>query len=192
LRFAVGFDELVLCGVKVVAEIEIHHEHGHENDSFGKTVGVLVGIIGIVLAAITIASHRAHTAAVIFRTEANDEWSYYQSKKVREHAADNTAIILKLLATDPAKVEPAVAKLKETSDRYAKDTEESEKKAKAKEEDTEHAEHQALRFDLGEGLLELGLVLSSLYFLSKRRVFTYVGVTAAIAGAAVGMSGFLL
>lgn len=174
-----------------MAEIEIHHEHGHDNDEFGKVIGVIVGVIGIVLAAITISSHRAHTAAVIYRTEANDQWAFFQSKKIREHAADNTAVLLKALSTDPTKVEAAVAKLTETRDRYENDTKELEKIAHEKEEETVHAEKQALRFDLGEGLLELGLVLSSLYFLSKKRVFPYVGVTAALVGAAIGVSGFL-
>src|SRR5579885_2258233 len=66
-----------------MSEIEIHHEHGHEADAFGKKIGVLVGVIGILLAAVTIASHREHTAAVIHKTEANDQWSYYQAKKIR-------------------------------------------------------------------------------------------------------------
>jgi len=49
-----------------------------------------------------------------------------------------------------------------------------------------------LRFDLGEGLLELGLVLSSLYFLSKRKFFPLFGALAALAGTIVGLSGVLL
>jgi len=173
-----------------VAEIEIHHGHEHADDSLGKVVGVIVGMIGIVLAAITISSHRAHTAAVIYRTEANDQWSFYQSKKIREHAADNAAIILKLLSNDQAKVEAAVAKLTEARERYATDTEDIQKEAKAKEQETEHAEYQALRFDLGEGLLELGMVFSSLYFLAKRKVFPLIGISVAAVGALIGTSGF--
>jgi len=52
-----------------MAEVEIHTGHGHPEDSFGRRVGVAVGIIGIILAVVTIASLRAHTAAVIVRTE---------------------------------------------------------------------------------------------------------------------------
>jgi hypothetical protein len=49
-----------------------------------------------------------------------------------------------------------------------------------------------LRFDLGEGFLELGLVLCSLYFLARNNFFPVFGVTAAVAGAAMGIWGFLL
>lgn len=175
-----------------MAEIEIHHAHGHEEDAFGRRVGVIVGVIGIVLAAITIASHRAHTAAVIHRTEANDQWSFYQSKKIRENAADIASTLLNLLATDRAKAEPAIAKFNQTHERYAKETEEIQNEAKAKEHETEHAEKQALRFDLGEGLLELGLVLTSLYFMAKKKWFPFLGISAATIGAIVGFSGFFI
>ena len=71
-----------------MAEIEISAEHDHANDPFGRRVGVMVAMIGIVLAVVTIASHRAHTATVIAKTEANDQWTFFQAKKIREHLLD--------------------------------------------------------------------------------------------------------
>ena len=53
-------------------------------------------------------------------------------------------------------------------------------------------EHRGLRFDLGEGLLEIVLVLSSLYFISHKMMFPVLGVTAGIAGIAIAVSGLLL
>src|SRR5579875_1338221 len=50
----------------------------------------MVAIVSVVLAVVTIASHRAHTAAVIHRTAANDQWAFYQAKQTREHL-DNSA-----------------------------------------------------------------------------------------------------
>ena len=43
----------------------------------------------------------------------------------------------------------------------------------------------------GEGLLELGLVLTSLYFLSRQRLFPIIGVTAAVVGTIVGVTNFI-
>ena len=48
-----------------------------------------------------------------------------------------------------------------------------------------------MRLDIGEGFLELGLVLSSLYFLSKRKFFPVIGITAAVIGTVLGIAGFL-
>jgi hypothetical protein len=179
-----------------MAELEIHAGHeGHANDAFGQRVGVMVGIIGILLAVVTISSHRAHTAAVIERTKANDAWSFYEAKKLREHLADIGGSLASDLATNPARVaevEKLVATLKDEKERYAKETKQIEAEAKGKENDSEHEEQRAAWLDLGEGFLELGLVLSSLYFLSKARFFPVIGGVATVAGVVFGVYGFIV
>jgi uncharacterized protein DUF4337 len=175
-----------------MAEVEIHTGHGHTDDEFGRRVGVIVGVIGIILAIVTIASHRAHTAAVIARTEANDQWSFFQSKKLRQHLAEIGSSLAKGLSTDPGRVQGLVEKLDKDHERYAHDSEEIEKEARAKEAESMHEERRALRLDMGEGFLELGLVLSSLYFLSKKRLFPVIGGIAAVIGTVLGIAGFLV
>jgi hypothetical protein len=175
-----------------MAELEIHAGHEHSNDDFGRGVGVMVGIIGIILAVVTISSHRAHTAAVIERTKANDQWSFYQAKKLRQHLADVGAGLASSLATDPARVEKLVESLNKDKERYARETDEIQKEATAKEKESDHEEQRAVWLDLGEGFLELGLVLSSLYFLSKRRFFPVLGGLGAVIGLALGVYGYIV
>jgi hypothetical protein len=174
-----------------MAEVEIHTGHDHSADSFGQAVGVAVGVIGIVLAVVTISSHRAHNAAVINRTEANDQWSYYQAKKNREQMLDVGADLARSLSTDESRVQALIDKYTKQSARYAEDTQEIEKEARAKDAETNREERRAVRLDLGEGFLELGLVMSSLYFLSKRKFFPVIGLTAAVIGTVLGVMGFL-
>jgi len=174
-----------------MAEVEIHAGHDHTIDEFGRRVGVAVGVIGIILAVVTIGSHRAHTASVIARTEANDQWAFFQAKKLREHLLEVGAGLASALASDPARVQPLVEKFSKERDRYLRDAEEIQKEAQAKEHESLHQERRALRLDIGEGFLELGLVLSSLYFLSKRRFFPLIGGVAAVMGAVLGAAGFL-
>ena len=175
-----------------MAEVEIHAGHEHSNDEFGKRVGVAVGIIGIILAAVTILAHRAHTQAVIERTAANDQWSYYQAKKMRQYQADVGSSLATALATDPARVQALVEKLDKDKDHYGHDAEEIQKNAQEKDTASQHEEVRAVRFDIGEGLLELGMVLSSLYFLSKNRLFPMVGGVAAVAGTLCGVAAYLV
>jgi hypothetical protein len=151
-----------------------------------------VGVIGILLAVVTISSHRAHTAAVIARTEANDQWSFFQSKKLRQHLAEVGASLATALASDPSRVQGLVEKLNKDQERYAHDSDDIEKEARAKEADSDHEERRALRLDMSEGFLELGLVLSSLYFLSKRRLFPALGGIAAVIGLGFGVAGFIV
>lgn len=174
-----------------MSEIEIHHEHGHEADPFGKRIGVLVGVIGILLAGVTIASHREHTAAVIHKTEANDQWSYYQAKRVRGEVLGVGASLAGLVS-DTGTARDTAARMSAARDHESEEAEQLKKDAEDKETESVRAESRALRFDLGEGLLELGLVLCSLYFLSRKKSFPAFGLVAAFLGALLGASGFLI
>jgi len=174
-----------------MAEVEIHTGHDHSGDRFAQGVGVTVGVIGIILAIVTIGSHRAHTQAVINRTEENDQWSFYQAKKNRQQVLDVGADLARALTSDPDKVQAIVDKYSKQSAHYAEETKDIEKEARAKHDETAREEGRAIRLDIGEGFLELGLVLSSLYFLSKRRFFPVIGLTAAVIGTILGAAGFL-
>jgi hypothetical protein len=171
-------------------EIEVKPEHTADPNT--RRVGILVGVVGILLSVVTIASHRAHTGAVIHRTESNDQWAFYQAKKIREYSSDVTLTLLQTLSSDPAKIAAPVQKLQAARDKYASDAAKIQDDAHAKEDESQVEEHRALRYDIGEGLLELGLVLCSLYFLARKNLFPVFGVIASIAGTAMAVWGLLL
>jgi hypothetical protein len=173
-----------------MAEIEVKPEHAADPNS--RRVGILVGVVGIFLSVVTIASHRAHTQAVIHRTESNDAWAYYQAKKIREHTSDVGVTLLQTLAPDPGKAAASVKKLETARDKYADEANGLMSQARDKEHESDTEEKRALRFDIGEGLLELGLVLCSLYFLARNGLFPTFGVLSAVAGIAMGIAGWLL
>jgi hypothetical protein len=173
-----------------MAELELKPEHAADPDT--RRVGILVGIVGIFLSVVTIASHRAHSDAVIHRTEANDQWSFYQAKKIRENTTDVALTLLQSLAADPAKVQAPAKKLAAARERYADEAGALMKEATAREKETEIEEHRALYFDIGEGLLELGLVLCSLYFLARKAFFPLFGILSSVAGTVMGVLGSLL
>ena len=171
-------------------EIEVTPEHAA--DPVSRRVGILVGVVGILLSVVTIASHRSHTDAVIHRTESNDAWAYYQAKKIREYSSEVALTLIQTLGTDPVKSEASSKKFEAARAKYVADAEKIQEDAKAKDDESDHEEARALRFDIGEGLLELGLVLCSLYFLARKSFFPIFGVLAAIAGTAMGIWGYLL
>src|SRR5580692_2556730 len=171
-------------------EIEVSTHHAADPDT--RRVGILVGVVGILLSVVTIASHRAHTQAVIHRTESNDQWGWYQAKKIRETTDEVALTLMQALGSDPSKTEAAARKLEAARAKYAADAERIQEDARAKDEETRIEERRALRFDIGEGLLELGLVLSSLYFLARKVFFPVFGVLSSTAGAVMGVLGFML
>ena len=70
-----------------MAELEVHTEV-ESADPFGKKIGILASVIAVLLAVVTIVSHRAHTDAVLMKSDANDKWSYYQTKRIKFHSLE--------------------------------------------------------------------------------------------------------
>jgi hypothetical protein len=173
-----------------MTEIEVKPEHAADPNT--RRVGILVGVVGILLSVVTIASHRAHTEAVIHRTESNDQWAFYQAKKIRENTSDVALTLLRTLEPDQPKAEAALHKLEAARDKYSDEAKDIMKAAQAKDIEQKIEERRALRFDIGEGLLELGLVLCSLYFLARKTFFPALGIVASIAGTALGIWGWML
>jgi len=171
-----------------MAELEIHHEIEGEGDPLGRRVGVQASIVAMVLAIVTILSHRAHTDAVLLNAAANDNWKRYQSTRVKLHSTEVGEDLVASLAANPR----SQALLKQYTDdkaNYEKQSEELQNHAKETEERGELVERRALRYDFGEGLLEIGLVLSSLYFIARRKLFPTVGLIAGITGALAALAG---
>jgi hypothetical protein len=170
---------------------DVLHEAQHSEDSLAKPVGVLAGVLAIGLTLVTIASHRSHTHAIVARSEANDLWAYFQSKRIKLHTQE---LGLDLLTAQGLKGEATEMVRKKFEDERERQRGESEKirdQAKEKEKESEHAEHRGLRFDIAEGLFEIGLVMASLYFLAHRKIFPVIGILGGLAGAVLGILGFL-
>ena len=174
-----------------MAELEIHHE-GHESDPAGKTVGVIAAVLAVFLAIVTIASHRTHTAAIISKTSANDQWSYYQANRLKLHNVELGENLLTIIGSKSEAVEKIHADYEKQKEKYDTGSKENKDKAEVAEKASETAEKRALRFDIGEGLLEIGLVLSSLYFIARKKMFPVMGVLAGIAGTVFAATGFFV
>lgn len=75
---------------------------------------------------------------------------------------------------------------------YQADKEDVTKEARDLEAERDLAGRKADRFDGGEALLEVGLVICSLTLLTKRPAFWIGGMVIAAGGVAMALTGFLL
>jgi hypothetical protein len=175
-----------------MAELEIHHEHGHEEDPFAKNVGIMASVLAVLLAIVTIMSHRAHTQGVLLKTDANDKWSYYQANRIKFHNLELGSDLITATGAKTEEAEKILGRYEKDEEKYAKQAEKIKEDAEGLEAKTEALEQRALKYDFGEGLLEIGLILSSLYFISKSKLFPAVGLVASIAGIGVALYGFLM
>lgn len=178
-------------GVMEMAELEIHHETKHEADPAGQKVGLLAAGLAVFLALVTIASHRTHTEAVILRTEANDKWQYYQSRRIKYHSLELGEDLIAALGAKNEASEKALERYRTEKERYEKEGRETQSEARKIEIDGKAAERRAQRYDFGEGLLEIGLVLTSLFFISRKKLFPTIGLIAGISGIAIALTALL-
>jgi hypothetical protein len=174
-----------------MAELEVHTEV-EGGDPFGKKIGVLASILAVFLGVVTIVSHRAHTDAVLFKSTANDKWSFYQAKRIKFHSLELGVDLLNAMTTRSPAAESTLARYEKEKMRYTRESNEAQEDARKTDEKAAHVEDQALRFDFGEGLIEIGLVLTSLYFIARSKLFPVVGVISALLGIGAAVSGYLL
>ena len=99
-----------------MAELEIHHEV-EGADPFGRKIGVLASVLAVVLAIVTIISHRAYTGAVLFKSEANDKWSYYQAKKIKFHSLELGVDLLNAMLARSAIADSTLARYEKEKQR---------------------------------------------------------------------------
>lgn len=155
-------------------------------------VSFSISVLAVLVALATVLSHRAHTEAVLQQARATDEWGLYQAKKIRQSNIATSGDLLQVLAPSST---AAAAKLDEYRKHTAKwddDLKESEEKARGLEEGVESAEHRASRYDSGEALLQIAVVLSSVTLLTRQRIYWLAGLVIGAAGLVFAGMGLLL
>jgi hypothetical protein len=174
-----------------VAELEIHHESEHAIDPAGQRVGVLAAVLAVALAVVTITSHRSHTDAIIHTSRANDAWSHYQSTRVKYHNLELEANLLSVVGAKGSANATRASAIPAEEKKYEERGKELQAEAQRDETLSEADERRGFRYDLGEGLLEIGLVLSSLFFISRKKMFPVMGVSAGVAGILFALAGLM-
>jgi hypothetical protein len=76
--------------------------------------------------------------------------------------------------------------------KWADNLKEEQEQAEQLEKKVEQAEARGDRFDLGEALLEIGLVITSVTLLTRKRAYWYLGLVFSLGGIASAVSVLFL
>jgi hypothetical protein len=168
------------------------HDH-HDKHPLPIPVSVTMAILAVLGAVITLLGHRAHTEELLLQAKATDQWAYYQAKNIRLHEMEAVADMLGSLATnDKEKTAQVHEKYVKEVERYKNDKDTISEEAKGLEAERDLVSRRADRFDGGEILVEVGLVICSVTLLTKRRYFWFTGMVFAAAGAILAVTGFFV
>jgi len=173
-------------------ELQENAEHGGHEPSL-RPVAFTMSVVAVMVALTTVLGHRTHTEAVLRQAKASDTWNEYQAKKNRAY---DTALITDMLnvvtVTDKDAAKKIAKGYADHQAKWADDLKEEQKEALALEDEVREAERQAKFFDLGEALLEIGLVVSSVTLLTRSRMYWYLGIVSSIVGITSVVWGLLI
>jgi hypothetical protein len=175
-------------------EVLEEHAHHHDDDEpWTLPVAITISILAVLVAMATLMGHRSSIEVVLLQTQASDQWAFYQAKNIRLHEMQGVVDMLGVLTTgEKEKAEELREKYQKEIDRYEKDKDQISEKAKEFENERGVFSRREDRYDAGEVILEIALIICSLTLLTKRKAFWYSGIVIGVVGFFVGLSGFLV
>ncbi len=173
-------------------ELQEAAEHGREHSNLAP-VSLTMTILAVLVAVAALLSHRAHTEEILKQNLATDTWGYYQAKNIRRHTASQINELLKVL---PLKNEAAAEVLHKKNEVAIEDSTVEQgkifKEATALQDEVKVLGRKANFYDLGETLLEVGLVICSITLLTKKRTYWLAGIFFGVAGIVLTVVGTLI
>jgi len=173
--------------------MEAHEARSLEDSRLTLPVAVTLSILAVLVAIATLLGHRASTEEIILQTKATDQWALFQAKNIRLHEMQGFADLLGTLSpADKEKTEALREKYLKEIDRYEQDKDEASEQAKELEKERESSNRRADRYEAGEVILEIALIICSLTLLTKKRIFWLSGIALGLIGLGTTLSGFLI
>lgn len=174
---------------EAIHELHEHAERTRENPGLAPATFTM-SLLAVLVAAVSVLGHRAHTRTLLSQTKAADAWSQYEAKSIRRHNYELFIDLLSIVPVrDPAQAEKAKEQYSGQVQRYDHDLQGIKGQAESFEAQAGASEHQASRFDLGEVCLESALVITSITLITARRRFWFLGMALAAAGLVIVVSG---
>jgi hypothetical protein len=175
-----------------VQDLKEQAEHGAHETSL-RPVAFTMSVLAVLVAVTTVMGERTHADAIIHQNQATDQWNEYQAQKIRDYNTQLTTDLLGVVALDNKDATTKVLKAyADHRKKWATEMGEDQKTAVALQEEVTKGEARTDRYDLGEVLLEIGLVITSVTLLTKSRFYWYAGIAFAIAGVIAAASGFFI
>ena len=162
------------------------HSH-HASSDFDKRVAVTMAVIAATLAIVAVLGHLETTEELLNQQRASDQWAFYQAKAIRRYQSEVARDVLGGLG----KIE-AAQKYAGNMERYQKESEEIQVKAKEFQSESDFAGRKALRLHIGEVFLEIAIVFASLAILTKRTFLWLTAMGSALIGVAAAATQVLV
>ena len=174
---------------------EVEHA-AHSRDAFSARIAVMTAILATIGAMFGYMVGATQNDALLFkndsairRTEASDQWNFYQAKSSKQNLAELGAAL--------ASGETS-ARFKAEAERYGREKQEImvqaqalEKRAEELEARSEASMHVHHRWAQGMTLVQIAIALAAITLLTRSRPLQYVSYAAGVAALAIGGLAYL-
>ncbi len=172
---------------------EFSKEMKEAGESGMRHISLAISVFAVLVAMVTVLGHRTHTEAVLMQTRAADQWNLYQAKKIRQEQVSTTTDLLSLQpSSNDAAVQKKLADYRSHMAKWSGEITEEQKKAQDLEREVALSERRANRYDLGEALLEIAVVLSSITLLTRQKGYFFFGLLVGVVGLVTAATAFLV
>lgn len=178
-----------MSNAEEMQELHEHAEHGHAPGM--APVSFTMALLAVLVAVATLLGHRSHTEEILLQNKTTDQWAYYQAKNLRRNNLEALRDMMSALqGKDSEKAEAVEKKFDASIEKYADDQKEIQQEAKNLETELKQMARRADRFDIGEVLLEIGLVVTSITLLTGRRFYWKLGMVFGVLGIIAAASAY--
>lgn len=176
--------------------LEHASKHGSE-DSFAGRIAVMTAILATVGAMMSYEGGATQAEAMLLKneaaikkTEASDQWNYYQAKGQKQNLAD--------LGAELATGDERISKFIEKSKKYENEKIEIKKKAEELETESQRADHESEhqmhthhRWAQATTLIQVAIALSAIALLTRKKWLQWGVFGVGGASIAIGIAAFM-
>jgi hypothetical protein len=157
--------------------IKEHAEHAHETgEKWILGVALSTAILAAIAAVASLLAGQHINEAMINQIKASDDWNYYQAKGIKSAVLNTKMELLQAEGKAPAGADKAKAA------QYAKDQADISKEAQGLEDESALHLRRHEKIASAVTLFQIGIAVSAIAVLTKRRLFWYVGLAFGAAG----------
>jgi Domain of unknown function (DUF4337) len=166
-------------------------EHRAEHDPFAGKIAVMTAIFATIGAMMGYMGGATQNDALLFkneaairRTEASDQWNFYQAKSSKQNLAELGATLT--TGDQQAKYLKEVDRYKGEKDAIMPEAKKLEEQSKKAEESSEASMHVHHRWAQAITLIQIAIALAAITILTRNRGLQYVAYFTAAAAGVIG------
>ena len=183
-------------------EFEVHGPHSHEvehraqhGDPFAGRLAVMTAIFATIGALFGFMAGATQNDALLYkneaairRTEASDQWSFYQAKSSKQNLAELGATLTS--GDQQARYAKEAERYKTEKEEIMPEAKKLEQQSKEAEEKSEASTHVHHRWAQAMTLIQIAIALAAITILTRNAGLQYVAYGVAAAAVAVGALAF--